>query len=129
MTWKPAMAARTDKTLKGMRTRRRRIRKKLPPYTYLGCSVTKDQTPWCRSVCTPIEGKGQCGREFPALMEGRIQEAVRNYRLQQLAVEEKYGPISCPRCGHTMASHIELENLVSVCMSCSNVTEMELPDD
>jgi ribosomal protein L34E len=102
-------------------------KKKLPPYTYLGCSVTKDRTPWCRSVCEPIDGKGQCGRDFPGHMEGRLQEAVKNYKLQQRAAEKKYGPIICPRCGHTMVSHIRLECLVSVCMSCSNVTEMELP--
>ena len=102
-------------------------KKKLPPYTYLGCSVTKDQTPWCRSVCQPIDGKGQCGRDFPGHMEGRLQEAVRNYALQQRAAEEKYGPVTCTRCGHTMASHVNLERLVSVCTSCSNVTRMELP--
>ena len=104
-------------------------KKKLPPYTYLGCAVTKDRTPWCRSVCTPIAGKGQCGRDFPALMEGRIQQAVRNYKLQQRALEQEYGLIICPQCGHTMASHIERECLVSMCMSCSNVIEVELPRD
>jgi hypothetical protein len=119
---------RTDKILRGSRARRRGMRKKkLPPYTYLGCAVTKDRTPWCRSVCVPIEGKGQCGRDFPGLMEGRIQQAVRNYKLQQRALEEKYGPITCSRCGHTMVSHIQPGSLVSVCMRCSNVTEMELP--
>ena len=122
------MKPRTGKTLKGLRTRKQRMtKKKLPPYTYLGCSVTKDKTPWCRSVCTPIEGKGQCGRDFPGLMEGRIQQAVRNYTLHQHDIRRKYGPIICPRCGRTMASRVERGCLVSVCMSCSNVTEMELP--
>jgi ribosomal protein L34E len=89
--------------------------------------VTKDRTPWCRSVCTPIDGKGQCGRDFPGLMEGRLQQAIKNYAFQQRVLEEKYGPIICPRCEHTMVSHIKLECLVSVCTSCSNVTRMELP--
>lgn len=105
---------------------KKKKKKKLPPYTYLGCSVTKDRTPWCRSVCVPMEGKGQCGRDFPGLMEGRIQRAIRDYKLNQLAAE-KYGPVICPSCGHTMISHTRLEHLVSVCMRCSEATRTKLP--
>lgn len=52
-------------------------RKALPKYTYLGCPLTKNRSPWCFRMCKPdITGMGKCGRHAPHSMKGRIQNSI-----------------------------------------------------
>lgn len=54
----------------------KRSGKKLPHYTYLGCSVTRHRAASCRRICVPIDGIGACGRLAPHSMTSRIQAAI-----------------------------------------------------
>jgi len=101
---------------------------KLPPYTYLGCAVTKDKTPWCRSVCKPRNGIGQCGRPFPGHMEGRTQRAIKKYKSKQRS-EEKELQNLCPKCGNSMSVRSKLNNIIKECMSCGTIVRIELEHD
>lgn len=51
--------------------------KKLPQYTYLGCSITRHRAASCRRMCVPIGGIGACGRLAPHSMVSRIQAAIK----------------------------------------------------
>jgi hypothetical protein len=35
---------------------------------------------WCRGLCTPVEGVGQCGRPAPHAIQGRTQSAIAAYK-------------------------------------------------
>lgn len=41
-----------------------------------GCPLTKNRTPWCFAMCTPIEGMGFCGRIAPHTLVGRTKLAI-----------------------------------------------------
>jgi len=59
---------------------RRRI-KDLPEYTYLGCPMTKNRSPWCFRMCRPHkDGTGQCGRIAPHSIRGNIQQGIIDYK-------------------------------------------------
>ena len=103
-------------------------KKGLPPYTYLGCAVTKDRTPWCHGICKPRKGLGQCGRPFPGHMEGRTQRAIKNYKAERRA-QDKETPNPCPKCGQAMASRTKLDIYIKECLSCGTVIRMELEHD
>jgi hypothetical protein len=45
-------------------------------YTTRQCTVSKQKTGWCRSLCTPIDGNGPCGRAAPHAVQGRTQIAI-----------------------------------------------------
>lgn len=67
-----------NKTLK-----RIRVEKKLK-YTYLGCPLTRNRTPWCFRICTPdAEGSGECGRLAPHSFKSRIQQGIEDYKRKQ----------------------------------------------
>ncbi len=51
----------------------------LPHFTFLGCPMTKNKTPWCFRMCAPQNGIGQCGRIAAHSLSGRTQEAIRSY--------------------------------------------------
>ena len=71
------MLARTLK--KSVGTPRRE--KKLKAYTYLGCPLTRNRTPWCFRLCTPdAEGCGTCGRVAPHSFKSRIQQGIEEYK-------------------------------------------------
>ncbi len=54
--------------------------RKIGKYTYLGCVMTKNRSPWCFRMCRPDgEGHGLCGRVAPHTLKGRIQLSVINY--------------------------------------------------
>lgn len=53
-----------------------------------GCIMTRSRTPWCYGLCTPIHGRGHCGRLAPHGMLGRTQQAILNYKLRQLEERE-----------------------------------------
>jgi len=61
------------------------IRKRsLPNYTYLGCSMTKNRSPWCFRLCQPSSnGFGKCGRPAPHFYLGRIQLGIIEFEKQK----------------------------------------------
>ncbi|MFH2202697.1 MAG: hypothetical protein ABIJ96_06260 [Elusimicrobiota bacterium] len=59
---------------------KKRRKKPLPKYTYLGCPLTKNLSPWCYSLCAPVEGLGDCGRLAPHALKSRIREGIRRYK-------------------------------------------------
>jgi acyl-coenzyme A thioesterase PaaI-like protein len=71
-----------EKTIK----RRVRTSKGLKEYTYLGCPLTRNRSPWCFRMCTPdLEGHGRCGRTAPHALVGRIQAGIQEYNKKQRA--------------------------------------------
>ena len=54
----------------------RRVRTRVPDYTFLGCPLTKSRTAWCHRVCVPVQGIGACGRIAPHALTGRTQAAI-----------------------------------------------------
>jgi hypothetical protein len=81
MTTKTETATKTrTKTIK----RRVRTSKGLKEYTYLGCPLTRNRSPWCFRLCTPdAEGHGHCRRVAPHGFTGRIQLGIQNYNKRQ----------------------------------------------
>jgi hypothetical protein len=58
--------------------------KGLKEYTYLGCLLTRNRSPWCLRLCTPdTQGHGHCGRIAPHGFTGRIQLGIQNYSKRQ----------------------------------------------
>jgi hypothetical protein len=56
----------------------------LPDYTYLGCPMTKNRTPWCFRICRPNpDGTGQCGRVAPHTLKGNIQQGIIDFKMQR----------------------------------------------
>ena len=57
-----------------------KVKKRLRAYTYLGCSLTRNRSPWCFRLCVPdSKGRGHCGRIAPHGMKSRIQLGIENY--------------------------------------------------
>lgn len=72
--------------LEARRKVRKRVnaRKKLREYTYLGCPLTKNRSPWCFRLCKPnADGTGLCGRVAPHGFKSRIQQSIENYKKRQ----------------------------------------------
>jgi len=64
--------------------RRVKIRKDLKEYTYLGCPLTKNRSPWCFRSCKPnADGTGYCGRVAPHGFKSRIQQGIEDYKKKQ----------------------------------------------
>jgi len=64
--------------------KRANARKKLREYTYLGCPLTKNRSPWCFRLCKPnADGTGLCGRVAPHGFKSRIQLGIENYKKRQ----------------------------------------------
>ncbi len=62
----------------------------LKEYTYLGCPLTRNRSPWCFRLCTPdTEGHGHCGRIAPHALTGRIQAGILEYNKKQRAAHCK----------------------------------------
>jgi hypothetical protein len=54
-----------------------KTKKLLPPYTYLGCPVTRNRSAWCFRLCRPDgKGDGVCGRPAPHAMKSRLQLSI-----------------------------------------------------
>lgn len=63
-----------------MKKRRVKTSRGLKEYTYLGCPLTRNRSPWCFRLCAPdTEGQGQCGRVAPHGFKGRIQLGIEDY--------------------------------------------------
>lgn len=76
---------------------------RLQPYSYLGCPETVSRVPWCYRICTPINGKGTCGREAPHRLKGRVQRAIARYKAenQQAAHPSSPDRRTAPAAGET----------------------------
>ena len=69
-----------------LKKRRVKTRAGLKEYTYLGCPLTRNRSPWCFRLCTPdTEGHGHCGRIAPHGFTGRIQAGIQDYNKRQRA--------------------------------------------
>ena len=71
-----------------VKTKKRRVRTSsgLKEYTYLGCPLTRNRSPWCFRMCDPdLEGHGRCGRVAPHALKGRIQAGILEYNKRQRA--------------------------------------------
>jgi len=74
------MTSKTDS--KGLK--RISVRKDFKAYTYLGCPLTKNRTPWCFRMCKPnAAGTGFCGRLAPHAFKSRIQQGIEDFRKKQ----------------------------------------------
>lgn len=61
-------------------------KRRLVPYTYLGCPLTRNRSAWCFRLCRPDEtGTGTCGRTAPHAMKSRLQSSIErhNRKLQE----------------------------------------------
>lgn len=59
-------------------------RKSFKAYTYLGCPMTKNRSPWCFRMCRlNADGTGQCGRVAPHGFKSYIQEGIENFKKRQ----------------------------------------------
>jgi uncharacterized protein (TIGR00369 family) len=58
----------------------------LKQYTYLGCPLTRNRSPWCFRLCIPdAEGHGECGRVAPHGFKSRIQQGIEDFQKRQWA--------------------------------------------
>lgn len=65
-------------------SKRARNRIALIEYTYLGCPLTKNRSPWCFRVCQPkADGTGSCGRIAPHSFKSRIQQGIEDFKRKQ----------------------------------------------
>lgn len=69
-----------------MKTGKKRVRTRtgFREYTYLGCPLTRNRTPWCFRLCVPNqEGSGECGRLAPHSFHSRIQAGIEKHKREQ----------------------------------------------
>ncbi len=60
------------------------VRKDFKAYTYLGCPMTKNRSPWCFRMCKPdAAGAGLCGRPAPHAFKSRIQQGIEDFKKKQ----------------------------------------------
>jgi acyl-coenzyme A thioesterase PaaI-like protein len=74
-----------------MGKRKIRTKKGIKEYTYLGCPLTLNRSPWCFRLCSPdIDGCGQCGRIAPHSIKSRIQQGIadHNKKLREFHFEK-----------------------------------------
>jgi acyl-coenzyme A thioesterase PaaI-like protein len=62
-------------------TRTVRTKQGIKAYTYLGCPLTRNRSPWCFRLCDPDEnGAGECGRVAPHGFKSRIQMGIESHK-------------------------------------------------
>ena len=62
-----------------------RAKRGMREYTYLGCPLTRNRTPWCFRLCVPdVDGAGDCGRVAPHSMKSRIQQGIEDHKRKLL---------------------------------------------
>lgn len=69
-----------------MTTRKIKIRtaKGFREYTYLGCPLTRNRSPWCFRLCVPDRsGRGECGRIAPHSLKSRIQVGIEKHKAEK----------------------------------------------
>ena len=52
---------------------------KRPAYRTTRCRATKGLTKWCFALCSPVNGRGPCGRPAAHALQGRTQRAIARY--------------------------------------------------
>jgi hypothetical protein len=70
------------------RLKKHRIKTKtatgLKDYSYLGCPLTRNRTPWCFRLCIPDRnGYGECGRIAPHGFKSRIQLGIERHKAKK----------------------------------------------
>ncbi len=73
-----------------LRPKHQRKRTKLRAYTTITCPHNGHQVGWCRSLCEPIDGQGDCGRVAPHSLVGRTQAAIASYKARSLKLGSDY---------------------------------------
>ena len=64
--------------------KRVKIRRNLKEYTYLGCPLTNNRSPWCFRMCKlNADGTGFCGRVAPHGFKSRIQQGIEDFKKRQ----------------------------------------------
>jgi len=64
--------------------KRVKIGKGLKAYTYLGCPMTKNRSPWCFRMCRlNDDGTGSCGRVAPHGFKSYIQQGIEAFKRRQ----------------------------------------------
>jgi hypothetical protein len=64
--------------------KRVKIRKNLREFTYRGCPLTKNRSPWCFRMCQPnADGTGFCGRVAPHGFKSHIQQGIEDFKKRQ----------------------------------------------
>jgi hypothetical protein len=70
--------------------RKKKTRKRVREYSYRGCPLTSNRSPWCFRLCAPdAKGNGRCGRFAPHAIKGRTQLAIAAYQKKKLAEQRK----------------------------------------
>jgi hypothetical protein len=60
---------------------RKAMLRKIPSYTFLGCPMTKNRSPWCFRLCAPDAASiGRCGRIAPHALRSRIQIGIDEFK-------------------------------------------------
>ncbi len=59
-----------------LKPRHLRSKRPVPAYTVLRCVMAGHQVSFCRHLCTPVYGKGACGRWASHGLRGRTQRAI-----------------------------------------------------
>lgn len=66
------------------------VRHGFKDYTYLGCPLTRNRSPWCFRMCKPdAEGHGYCGRVAPHGIKSRIQKGIEEYRKRKIGASAR----------------------------------------
>ena len=74
------MSLKTPHTVR----KRIRVRRTLRAYTYLGCPLTKNRSPWCFRMCQlNADGTGFCGRVAPHGLRSHIQQGIEEFKKKQ----------------------------------------------
>ncbi|MCP4704301.1 MAG: hypothetical protein GY865_06805 [candidate division Zixibacteria bacterium] len=61
-----------------------KVKRTLKDYTYLGCALTNNRSPWCFRMCKlNADGTGFCGRLAPHGLKSRIQQGIEDYKKKQ----------------------------------------------
>jgi hypothetical protein len=56
---------------------KKKSKSRLMDYSFLGCPLTANRSPWCFRLCVPdAKGCGRCGRVAPHALKGRTQLAI-----------------------------------------------------
>ncbi len=70
----------------GNEQRRIRTRKGIRNYTYRGCPLTRNRSPWCFRLCGPdADGLGRCGRVAPHGLKGHTARSIEKHNKALLA--------------------------------------------
>lgn len=65
------------------------VRKGFKAYTYLGCPMTKNRSPWCFRMCRlNADGTGNCGRVAPHGFKSYIQQRIEDFNRKKSGLSD-----------------------------------------